>query len=43
MPLYLQMAVIELGVMVRSRDGLELYEYFCPFCRIWGDQKHRQT
>ena len=43
MPLYLQMAVIEQGVVVCSRDVLELYEYFYPFRRIWGDQKHRQT
>lgn len=43
LPLYLKMAVIEQGVVVRSRDVLELYEYFYPFRRIWGDQKHRQT
>ncbi len=42
MPLYLKMAVIEHGVVVCSRDVLELYEYFYPFRRIWGNQKHRQ-
>jgi len=42
LPLYLKMAVIEQGVVVRSRDVLELYEYFYPFRRMWGDQKHRQ-
>ena len=42
LPLYLKMAVIEQGVVVCSRDVLELYEYFYPFRRIWGDQKHRQ-
>ena len=42
LPLYLQMAVIERGVVVFSRDIPELYEYFYPFRRIWGDQKHRQ-
>ena len=43
MPLYLKMRVIEQGVVVYSRDVLELYEYFYPFRRIWGDQEHRQT
>jgi hypothetical protein len=43
MPLYLKMAVIEQGVVVCSSDVLELYEYFYPFRRIWGDQKRRQT
>jgi hypothetical protein len=43
MPLYMKMAVIEQGVVICSRDVLELYEYFYPFRRIWGDQKHRQT
>ena len=42
MPLYLKMAVIEQGVVVFSRDVLELYESLYPFRRIWGDQKHRQ-
>ena len=42
LPLYLKMVVIEQGVVVYSRDVLELYEYFYPFRRIWGDQKHRQ-
>lgn len=43
LPLYMKMAVIEEGVVLRSRDTLELYEYFYPFRREWGDQKHRQT
>jgi len=43
MPLYLKMRVIEEGVIVYSRDVLELCEYFYPFPRIWGDQEHRQT
>ncbi len=42
LPLYLKMVVIEQRVVVYSRDVLELYEYFYPFRRIWGDQKHRQ-
>jgi hypothetical protein len=36
------MAVIEEGVVVCSRDALDLYEYFYPFRRVWEDQKHRQ-
>ena len=43
MPLYMKMAVIEEGVVVCSRDVLELYEYFYPFRRLWEDQKRRQT
>lgn len=43
LPLYMKMAVIEEGVVVFSKDGLDLYEYFYPFRRDWGDQKHRQT
>jgi predicted nucleotidyltransferase len=42
LPLYMKMAVIEEGVVVYSRDVLDLYEYFYPFRREWGDQKHRQ-
>lgn len=42
MPLYMKMAVIEDGVVVCSRDVLDLYEYFYPFRRVWEDQKHRQ-
>jgi hypothetical protein len=34
--------VIEEGLLVYARDVLELYEYFYPFRREWGDQKHRQ-
>jgi predicted nucleotidyltransferase len=43
MPTHLRMAVIEQGVVVYSRDVLELYEYFYHFRRIREDQKHRQT
>ena len=43
LPLYIKMAVIEEGVVVYSRDVLELYEYFYPFRRVWEDQKRRQT
>jgi hypothetical protein len=41
LPLYIKMAVIEEGSVLRSRDVLELYEYFYPFRREWDDQKHR--
>ncbi len=41
LPLYMKMAVIEEGVVVCSRDVLDLYEYFYPFRREWDDQKHR--
>jgi uncharacterized protein len=41
LPLYMKIAVIEEGVVVCSRDILELYEYFYPFRRVWEDQKHR--
>jgi hypothetical protein len=43
LPLYIKMAVIEEGSVLRSRDVLELYEYFYPFRREWDDQKHRHT
>lgn len=43
LPLHIKMAVIEEGVVLHSRDQLELYEYFCPFRREWKDQKHRQA
>ena len=43
MPIYLKIAVIEQGMVVYSRDVLELYEYFYPFRRMWEDQKHRHT
>ena len=42
LPLFMKMAVIEEGIVVQSRDVLELYEYFYPFRREWDDQKHRQ-
>jgi uncharacterized protein len=43
LPLHMKMAVIEEGIVVHSKDTLELYEYFYPFRREWDDQKHRQT
>ncbi len=42
LPLHMKMAVIEEGLVIYSRNVLELYEYFYPFRREWGDQKHRQ-
>ena len=42
LPLHIKMAVIEEGLVVYSRDVLELYEYFHIFRREWEDQKHRQ-
>jgi uncharacterized protein len=42
LPLHIKMSVIEEGVVLCSRDELELYEYFYPFRREWEDQKHRQ-
>lgn len=41
LPLHIKMSVIEEGVVLYSRDELELYEYFYPFRREWQDQKHR--
>ena len=41
LPLHIKMAVIEEGIVLWSRDVLELYEYFYPFRREWDDQKHR--
>ena len=43
LPMHIKMAVIEEGVVLHSRDVLELYEYFYPFRREWEDQKHRHT
>ncbi|MEI8002831.1 MAG: nucleotidyltransferase domain-containing protein, partial [Methanothrix sp.] len=42
LPLHIKMAAIGGGLVVYSRDDLELYEYFHPFRREWEDQKHRQ-
>ena len=42
LPLHIKIAVMEEGLVVYSRDLLELYEYFHPFRREWEDQKHRQ-
>ena len=42
LPLHIKAAVIEEGLVVYSRDILELYEYFHSFRREWEDQKHRQ-
>jgi len=41
LPLHIKIAVIEEGVVLHSRDNLELWEYFSPFRREWEDQKHR--
>lgn len=41
LPLHIKMAVIDEGVVLHSRDDLELWEYFSPFRREWEDQKHR--
>ena len=41
LPLHIKMAVIDDGVLLHSRDDLELWEYFSPFRREWEDQKHR--
>lgn len=43
LPLHIKTAVIEEGLVVYSKDILELYEYFHPFRREWEDQKHRHT
>ena len=43
LPLHIKMSVIEEGVVLYSRDELELYEYFYPFRREWEDQKHRHV
>jgi hypothetical protein len=42
LPLYMQIRVIEEGIVVYSPDELELYEYFYHFRKLWADQKHRQ-
>ena len=41
LPLHIKIAVIDEGVVLHSRDDLQLWEYFCPFRREWEDQKHR--
>lgn len=43
MPLYLEMEVIERGIVIFASDIYELYEYFYPFRRIWEDQRRRQS
>ena len=43
LPAHIRAAVMEQGVVVHSRDELDLYEYFYPFRREWDDQKHRQA
>lgn len=43
LPMHIKMAVIEEGLVLHSRDVLELYEYFSSFRREWEDQKHRHT
>ena len=39
LPLHIKMSVIEEGVVLHSRDVLELYEYFYPFRREGGGPK----
>lgn len=43
LPLNIRAAVMEDGVVLHSRDELELYEYFHPIRREWEDQRHRQA
>ncbi|MFO8020810.1 MAG: nucleotidyltransferase domain-containing protein [Promethearchaeia archaeon] len=42
LPLYIQIKVIQEGIVVYSPDELELFEYFYRFRKLWADQKHRQ-
>ena len=42
LPLYLKIQIIEEGIVIFSRDELDLYEYFYPYRKLWADQKHRQ-
>jgi len=42
LPLYLQIRIIEDGILIYSPNELELFEYFYHFRKLWADQKHRQ-
>ncbi len=42
LPLYIQIQIIENGIVVYSPDELDLFEYFYPFRKLWADQIHRQ-
>lgn len=42
LPLYIQIQVIENGILIYSPNELELYEYFYFFRKLWAHQKHRQ-
>ena len=42
LPLYIQIHIIEDGIVIYSPDELDLYEYFYYFRKLWADQKHRQ-
>ncbi len=42
LPLYIQIQIIEKGILIHSPNELDLYEYFYFFRKLWADQKHRQ-
>ena len=42
LPLYMKIEVIEKGIVLMSRDKLELFEYFRLYRKIWKDQERRQ-
>ncbi len=42
LPLFIQKDVIEMGLVVFTRDEPALYEYLYPFRKRWEDQKFRQ-
>lgn len=41
LPLYLQAAVLERGVLLVARDPPGLYEYLRRWRKMWADQAHR--
>lgn len=42
LPLYIQINIVENGIVIYSPNELDLYEYFYFFRKLWTDQKHRQ-
>ncbi|HEY0090197.1 MAG TPA: nucleotidyltransferase domain-containing protein [Candidatus Lokiarchaeia archaeon] len=42
LPLYVQIQVIENGILVYSHNKFDLYEYFYFYRKLWEDQKCRQ-
>ena len=42
LPLYVQIQVIEKGILVYSHNKFDLYEYFYFYRKLWTDQKCRQ-